>query len=88
MDALSRGKLSDLKERLDAKTKGKPEGELDIKSIFQSFFADFPASGEEIKRQTSREQKVVATLDLLLKSVKTYPVCFLTSDNSFTPDEY
>ena len=43
---------------------------------------------KEIKRQSSREQKVVATLNLLLKSVKTYPECFLTGDNSFKPDEY
>jgi hypothetical protein len=27
-------------------SKSKQEGELDVKSIFQSFFADFPASGE------------------------------------------
>ncbi|XP_028398063.1 serine/threonine-protein kinase ATR-like isoform X2 [Dendronephthya gigantea] len=59
-----------------------------MESIFQSFFADFPSSGEEIKRQTTREQKVVATLDLLLKSVKTYPDCFLTGHNPFCPDEY
>ena len=27
-------------------SKGKHEGELDMKSIFQSFFADFPSLGE------------------------------------------
>ena len=30
----------------------------------------------------------MATLDLLLKSVKTYPECFLTGENTLKPDKY